>query len=245
MTATRPLTQTELDFLTEEDSPTLANALERLELRDRGSGYVGGQVRCNFPELGPMVGRALTVTCSDAVGRPARQDGYWELWSQLEQTEGPVVVVMKDASTTPSRVAYAGEIMTTLARRLGAVGMVTDGAFRDVAEVRAKGFHYFSRYTVASHANFELSQVGDPVVLDGERIATGDLLHGDANGIVVVPWESLPDLPGAVRTVRESEARDLAYLDGPDFTLEGYQRLRSYGAPGASPSPAPSPVRGA
>lgn len=245
MTDPRTLTQPELDFLTEEDSPTLANAIERLDLRDRGSGYIGGQVRCNFPELGPMVGRALTVTCSDAVGRPARQDGYWELWSQLEQTDGPVVIVMKDASTTPSRVAYAGEIMTTLARRLGAVGMVTDGAFRDVAEVRANGFHYFSRYTVASHANFELSHVGDPVVLDGERIATGDLLHGDPNGIVVVPWAALPDLPDAVRNVRESEARDLAYLGGPDFTLDGYRRLRSYGAPSAPPSPAPSSNRGA
>ncbi|MBE1876073.1 RraA family protein [Myceligenerans pegani] len=235
-TDARTLTDTELDFLAGVDSPTIANAVERLELRDRGTGYVGGRVRCDFPELGTMVGRALTVTVSDAIGRPARQDGYWELWERLDAMTGPVVIIMKDASTTPSRVAYAGEIMATLGQRLGAVGFVTDGALRDVAEVRAKGIHYFSRYTVASHANFELTRVGDPVLLDGERIATGDILHGDANGLVVVPWDALADLPAAVERVRDGEARDLAYIEGPDFTLAGYRRQRTYGTADAGPA---------
>ncbi|MFI9489265.1 RraA family protein [Promicromonospora sp. NPDC052451] len=227
---TPTLTTADLDFLSGVDSPTVANAIERLDLRDRSTGYVGGRIRCGFPELGPMVGRALTVTVSDALGRPARQEGYWDLWERLEGMTGPVVIVMKDASTTPSRVAYAGEIMATLAQRLGAVGFVTDGALRDVDEVRAKGIHYFSRYTVASHANFELTRVGDPVRLDGETVATGDVLHGDVNGLVVVPWAALPGLPAAVARVREGEARDLAYLESPDFTLAGYRRLRTYGA---------------
>lgn len=231
-TETRALTDAEREFLSGVDSPTIANALERLELRDRSTGYVGGRIRCDFPELGVMVGRALTVTVSNALGRPARQDGYWDLWERLEAMPGPVVIVMKDASTTPSRVAYAGEIMATLAQRLGAVGFVTDGALRDLEEVRAKGIHYFSRYTVASHANFELAQVGDPVLLDGETIATGDLLHGDANGLVVVPWASLDDLSEAVQHVQDGEARDLAYIEGPEFTLAGYRRLRTYGTAG-------------
>ncbi|GAA5026210.1 RraA family protein [Microbacterium fluvii] len=224
----------ELDFLAGVDSPTVANALERLALRDRRAGYLGGRIRCNFPELGTMVGRALTVTATDAVGRAADQSGYWELWERLEAMTGPVVIVMKDASGTPHRVAYAGEIMTTLAQRLGAVGIVTDGGLRDVAEVRANGFHYFSRYTVVSHANFELSAVGEPVLIDGEQISTGDLVHGDANGVVLVPWEALDALPGAVEAVRAGEARDLAYLASDDFILAGYRQQRSYGA---TPSP--------
>ena len=119
--------------------------------------------------------------------------------------------------------------MVTLGQRLGAVGMVTDGALRDLPEVRAKGFHYFMRYPVVSHANFELSKVGDPVLIDGQLVRTGDLLHGDANGIVLVPWEGLADLPEAVEAVRASERRDLDFLEGPEFTLEGYRRMRGYG----------------
>jgi regulator of RNase E activity RraA len=226
----RILTATELEFLRSVDSPTLANALERLTLRDRSEGYIGGEVGCAFPELGPMIGTAVTVTVTDAVGRPARQEGYWALWERLDATEGPTVIVMKDASGTPARVAYAGEIMGTLALRLGAVGIVTDGALRDLPEVRARGLHYFMRYAVASHANFELSGIGDPVVIGGQRVATGDILHGDSNGIVIVPWEGLVDLPDAVERIRSAERRDLEYIDGADFTLDGYKAVRGYGA---------------
>ncbi|BDV29598.1 RraA family protein [Microbacterium terricola] len=229
MSDTRDLTPSDLSYLRGIDSPTVANALERLQLRDRSDGYIGGSVQCAFPELGTMVGTALTVTVDNAVGRPARQDGYWQLWEALEQIEGPVVIVMKDASGTPHRVAYAGEIMVTLASRLGAIGIVTDGALRDVAEVRARGFHYFMRYPVVSHANFELSKVGDPVHLDGQVVHTGDILHGDANGIVIVPRVGLADLPGAVAAIQASERRDLDFIDGPDFTLEGYKQVRGYG----------------
>jgi len=229
MTDTRTLTPDDLEFLGDVDSPTIANALERLTLRDRSDGYLGGNVACAFPELGTMVGTALTLTVDNAVGRTARPEGYWELWSTLEALEGPVVIVMKDISGTPHRVAYAGEIMVTLAQRLGAVGIVTDGALRDVAEVRAKGFHYFMRHAVVSHAEFELANVGDPVLVDGQLVHTGDILHGDANGVVIVPWESLGDLPAAVEAVRVAERRDLDFIEGPDFTLEGYRAMRGYG----------------
>ena len=229
MTETRDLSINDLEFLQSVDSPTIANALERLNLRDRSDGYVGGSVRCAFPELGVMVGTALTVTVDNAVGRPARQEGYWDLWSTLERTPGPVVIVMKDASGTPSRVAYAGEIMVTLAHRLGAIGMVTDGALRDVAEVRARGFHYFMNYPVVSHANFELSKVGDPVHLDGQVVRTGDILHGDANGIVIVPAQALSEIRAAVPAIQESERRDLDYIDGDEFSLAGYREIRGYG----------------
>lgn len=224
------LSEDDLDYLRGVDSPTIANALERLRLRDRSDGYIGGSVQCAFPELGVMVGTALTVTVDNAVGRTARQDGYWELWHELERMAGPTVIVMKDASGTPHRVAYAGEIMVTLARRLGAIGIVTDGALRDVAEVRAKGFHYFMRYPVVSHANFELSDVGDPVLVDGQVVHTGDILHGDANGVVIVPATGLRDLRDAVAAIQSSERRDLDFIDGPEFTLEGYRALRGYGA---------------
>ncbi len=228
----------DLAYLRSVDSPTIANALERLDLRERRDGYIGGNVACRFPELGPMVGLALTVTVDDAVGRPARQEGYWALWEALEATAAPTVIVMKDASGAPERVAYAGEIMATLAQRLGAVGIVTDGALRDLDEVRAKGFHYFMRHAVVSHANFELSKVGDPVMLDGQLVRTGDLLHGDANGIVIVPDAGLPRLRDAVDAVRTAERRDLDFIEGPDFTLAGYREMRGYGTPAPASAPA-------
>jgi len=230
MVVGQSLSPADLAFLGGVDSPTVANALERLKLRDRSDGYIGGNVACAFPELGTMVGTALTVTVDNAVGRSASPDGYWDLWAALDAASGPTVIVMKDVSGTPHRVAYAGEIMVTLARRLGAVGIVTDGALRDVDEVRAKGFHYFMRHAVVSHAEFELSKVGDPVLLDGQLVQTGDVLHGDANGIVIVPWAGLAELPDAVEAVRTLERRDLDFIDSADFSLDAYRALRGYGS---------------
>ena len=56
-----------LETLRQIDTPTLANAIEAFKVRDRTEGYVGGDIRCLFPELGPMVGYAVTVA-----SRPAR-----------------------------------------------------------------------------------------------------------------------------------------------------------------------------
>jgi regulator of RNase E activity RraA len=160
--------------------------------------------------------------------RPASREGFWRMWEELEAMAGPVVLVIADESGAPQRVAYAGEIMSRLARRLGAVGMVTDGALRDIDEVRALGFHYFMRYPVVSHANFEIATVGEPIVVDGQSVQTGDLVHGDANGIVLIPWEILADLPDAVENVRTAEAGDMSYIDGDDFTLAGFKDRRGY-----------------
>ncbi len=186
-----PIPGESLAFLERVDSPTIANAVETFDDRDRTEGFIGGRVQCQFPDLGVMVGRALTVTASNAPGAVAPRDGYWQMWDALAAAEGPVVIAIADASGEPHRVAYAGEVMATIAKRLGAVGMVTDGALRDVDEVHAMGFHYFMQFPVVSHANFEITSVGEPITLDGEEIRTGDILHGDRNGIVVIPDDVL------------------------------------------------------
>ena len=85
---------------------------------------------------------------------------------------------------------------------------MTDGGLRDVHEVRRLGFGYFARYVVVSHGNFGVVDVGEPVTLDGQEVRTGDILHGDANGIVIVPRQVLDGLPEAVRGGSHAGAGD-------------------------------------
>lgn len=222
------LTQEQLDFLRGVDSPTIANAIEPFKVRDRCEGFIGGTIRCMFPELGVMLGYALTVTMTSKPGPVASRAGYWRMWEALEKAPSPAVVVVQDVSGAPSRCAYFGEVMATLAKRLGAVGIVTDGGVRDVDEVRAMGVHYFAPFPVVSHGNFEIVDVGVPVTLDGQVVRTGDLLHGDANGIVIVPPEVVADLPAAVARIREREQRMIAYIKSDEFTLEGVKNIAGY-----------------
>ncbi|GIW03932.1 MAG: hypothetical protein KatS3mg059_0552 [Thermomicrobiales bacterium] len=222
------LTPDILAFLRSVDSPTLANAIETFNLRDRTEGYIGGAVRCLFPDLGTMVGQALTVTVTNEPGPVAGREGYWKMWETLAAMPKPAVIVMHDISGKPSRCAYAGEVMATLAQRLGAVGMVTDGGFRDIAEVHALGMHYFASYVVVSHGNFSIVDVGIPIEMDGQRVETGDILHGDANGIVIVPPETLNGLPEAVERIRQREQALMHYIRSDAFTLDGVRAGRGY-----------------
>lgn len=217
-----------LAFLRSVDSPTIANAIENLKIRDRCEGYIGGSVRCMFPELGVMVGHALTVTMDSQPGPVADREGHGRMWEALVRTARPSIVVVKDLTGAPTRTAYFGEVMASVAKACGAVGVITDGGLRDIAEVRAMGLHYFAPYPVVSHGNFRIVEVGVPVTFDGQRIEPGDLLHGDLNGIVIVPTEALSQLPEGVDQVRRRERKMLDYVRGPDFSLKGFRDMGGY-----------------
>ncbi|TXG78494.1 MAG: RraA family protein [Thermomicrobiales bacterium] len=224
----RAFSDEQLAFLKSVDSPTIANAIEPFELRDRTDGYIGGNIGCLYPDLGVMVGQALTIKVSNPAGPVAGRDGYWAMWDALEQMPKPAVIVMQDISGAPHRCAYAGEVMATLATKLGAVGMVSDGGYRDIAEVHALGMHYFCPFAVVAHGNFAIQDVGQPVWIDGQRVSTGDILHGDVNGIVIVPRETLDGLPAAVEEIRVRERRVMDYIKSDKFNLADFKVGKTY-----------------
>jgi 4-hydroxy-4-methyl-2-oxoglutarate aldolase len=106
--------------------------------------------------------------------------------------------------------------------------MVTDGGLRDFHEVRALGFGYFSKYLVVSHANFDIIDIGNPITLDGQVVRTGDILHGDANGIVIVPREVLDGLPAAVEEVRTRERATMDFINSPEYTIAEARKRAGY-----------------
>ena len=214
-------------WLSQYDSPTVANAIETFKVRDRTDGYIGGYVHALY-ETGVMVGQALTVTIGQKPGKVAPRDGYWQMWQALEQMPSPSVVVMQDLSGQPERYACCGEVMATIAQRLGAVGIVVDGGLRDINEVRALGMHYYAAFPVVSHGNFEILDVGVPVQIDGQTIQTGDILHGDLNGIVVVPHDVLDGLEAAIGVIRDRESRFMNFIRGDTFSLEAAKAGTGY-----------------
>ncbi len=216
-----------VEWLKQYDSPTVANAIETFKVRDRTDGYIGGYVRAMY-DAGVMVGQALTVTIGQKPGKVAGRDGYWAMWEALSQMPSPSVIVMQDVSEAPERYACAGEVMATMAKKLGAVGMVVDGGLRDLHEVQALGFHYFAQFPVVSHGNFEILDVGIPVVLDGQEIRTGDILHGDVNGIVVVPNDVLDGLEAAIGVIRDRESRFMNFIKSDGFNLESAKAGTGY-----------------
>ncbi|KIT18059.1 RraA family protein [Jannaschia aquimarina] len=103
--------------------------------------------------------------------------------------------------------AAAGDVVTGILSNAGGAGLVTDGPLRDLAGLRAVGLPAFcTGLTPGSPVTKGPGRVGLPVVLAGQRVATGDVIVGDADGVVVVPLDDLPRVVEAVAKVAAAEA---------------------------------------
>jgi 4-hydroxy-4-methyl-2-oxoglutarate aldolase len=208
---------TTIEALRSIDSPTIANAIETFNLRPRVAGYVGYDIRCIFPDLPPTVGYAVTcVVDSTTEGRQGI--GFQRLYALLHDVPKPALVVMQDVGPDRLHSCHAGEIMATTMKRLGAVGILTDGGLRDVHQIRALGgFQLFCPGLVVSHGQPACVSVGDTVTISGLEIRMGDLLHGDANGVVLIPDQCTPDVVDAAQRVLAEEAITLSRIKSPEF----------------------------
>lgn len=208
-----------LDFLKTIDTPTVANAIESFQLRSRAEGFPSVHVRCLFPEMGVMCGYAVTAQVETVSNvNPLEEAEFINLFAAVEQSTKPAVVVMQDIGSEQERAAHSGEVMCTIFSRLGAIGLVTDAAVRDLSAVRKLGFQYFARGAVSSHAHFRIVRSSVPVHVHGMTVRPGDLLHGDENGLVSIPEACAQKLPEAVQKVLTGEQKLLDFVRQPGFT---------------------------
>lgn len=114
------------------------------------------------------------------------------------------------------RIAPWGELLTTAARARGAAGCLTDGFVRDIRQIRAMGFPVFHGgiAPLDSKGRGKVAAIDVPIACAGVRVAPGELVIGDADGIVIVP--------AAVES--EALARAFAKVDSEDRTREELAR---------------------
>jgi regulator of RNase E activity RraA len=118
-------------------------------------------------------------------------------------------------------------MMATTMKRVGAVGLLTDGGLRDINEIRALGdFHYYGRGLVVAHGRPCIYDVGAVLSIDGMTVRPGDLLHGDENGITVIPAAIAGQVAAQAMAVREAEQARLKDILGPDFHKQFEQATR-------------------
>ena len=209
--ANHPLTK-----LRSFDTATVCNAIELLDIRDRTDGFMGFNISCLFPELGPMVGYAVTATVRSTVpGSPGTRSGFSKLFTAIEKSPSPTILIFKDVGPDHHRSCHFGDMMATMCKRLGAIGLVTDGGVRDISTVRDLGFHYFAAGATPAHGNYEIVDSSLSVTVDGALVNPGDLIHADENGVGIFPPDRLSDLLEAAHLVRDREAKKIAALMDP------------------------------
>jgi regulator of RNase E activity RraA len=134
-----------------------------------------------------LCGRARTGLYMDVYDAPAGENPYEleiRLIDDLKPDEVPVF-----ACGASGRIAPWGELLSTAARARGAAGAVMDGLTRDVRAIRAMRFPMFAGGIgpLDSKGRGKVMAIDLPVEVAGVRVAPGDLVFGDADGVVVIP----------------------------------------------------------
>jgi regulator of RNase E activity RraA len=218
MTPVEPLTAAELDVLRGIPSPTIANALERFKVRGNCEGWTTGPVRCLFPELGAVVGYAVTLTVRSAppIEKP-KYPSRKPYWDHIAAYPAPRVVVAQELDQ-PSVGAFWGEVNANIHRALGCVGVITDGSVRDLDEVRRLGFHFWAAGVQVSHGYARLDDFNQPVTVFGMTVRPGDLIHADQHGAVIIPAEVARQVAAAAKVVEDRERPMIQLCSSPNFS---------------------------
>ncbi|HMC09879.1 MAG TPA: RraA family protein [Pirellulaceae bacterium] len=217
-----------LGKLAKFDTPTICNVIELFDIRPRNRGYMDGRIKCNFPELPPIVGFACTAAFrSDAP--PTGGDAYGSIGAQLDQIAklpGPAIVVFQDLDDPPAAAVF-GEVMCSTYQGFGSVGLVTSGAGRDLEQVRALKYPVFTGSTICSHGYCHMLHLGLPVRVGGLMVNQGDLLHGDANGVTNIPVEIASEVADIGGEFLAAEEIVMSYVKAPGpKSVTRYNELR-------------------
>ena len=159
------IAQASFDRLKRLDTCTVANAIERLNVRLRNEGFAHGAARCLFPQMPPTLGYAVTAQVRGEA-QPVRGGWYYdriEWWESFLSVPPPRVIVLEDIDHVPAFGAFIGEVHANIAAALKCVACITNGAVRDLPAIEALGFQLFAGDVSPSHAYAHIADWGKPV----------------------------------------------------------------------------------
>jgi len=217
-----PLTLEQLEALRRLDACILANAIETFRERLRNEGFMDNSVRCLFPRLQPMLGYAATIKIRGSA--PPTADGRFpertDWWDYVISLPAPRVVVVEDVSSRHGLGSLVGAVHMNILRALNCVGVVTNGAVRDIPAADSAGFHFFAGSVTVSHAYIHIVEIGNQVQVGGLKIKSGDLLHGDMHGVQSVPLDIAARIPAVAAKIAAKEQELIALCRSPEFSLD-------------------------
>ena len=218
------LTAADLKALTAFDTPTICNALEIVAPQRRLHGFNIEPLRCLYPDLPPVVGyaRTGTIRACEPSFRKAEEDKAKRLqwYSYVDKGPKPSLVILQDLDGV--RAGYGsfwGEVNSHVHRGLGALGVITNGSVRDIP-MNAKGFQMLAGSVMPSHAYVHVVDVGVPVTVCGMAVKSGDLIHADMHGAVVIPVDVAKQIGNAVKLLTRRESVIIGASKKKGFTFE-------------------------
>jgi regulator of RNase E activity RraA len=190
------------------NTPTIYNGWEQITKRDASrEGFNKEETRDFMPQMGPMVGYAVTVVIEP--GNPAHPKANPDATSQYREylagIPGPKIVVVQDLDKPDTYGAFWGEVNSNAHRSLGCVGTITDGAIRDLDEMCNAGFKALARRLCVGHAFSVPVRWNCEVEVFGTSVKPGQVIHADKHGFLAIPDEDLDKLVDAAAFMDANE----------------------------------------
>ena len=206
------LPHAELLRLKRWNTPTIYNGWEQITRHDAAADAFNVEETRDFmPQMGPMIGYAMTLVVEP--GNAAHKADGARLWqgyrAYLASEPGPKIVVVQDLDKPRVIGSFWGEVNANVARALGCVGTITDGAIRDLDEMTNAGFKALARRLCVGHAHATPVRWACEVEVFGRRIQPGQLIHADKHGFLAIPFGEETGLLEAASFMDANECQTL------------------------------------
>lgn len=223
-----PLTEADRTALIAFDTPSICNALEIVAPERRAKGFTVRPLVAPFPQLKPVLAYARTAIIRskepDGLAKDKAKAKRLAYYEYVEKGPRPSVMVMQDIDGDDRGFGcFWGEVQSNVHTGLGCVGVITDGTVRDI-DMMAPGFFVLAAGVVPSHAWVHAVDFGVQVNVAGMIVNSGDLIHADRHGAVVIPHGLERKVIEAATLIARREAVIIAAAKQPGFTVEVLKR---------------------
>jgi regulator of RNase E activity RraA len=221
-----------LNELAALDTPSVCNALEVVAPERRTFGFTIEPLQCLYPALKPVVGFARTATIrsvapSNLSAEEARKERLAYYQYVAEGGPKPAISIIQDLDGSRAGFgSFWGEVNSHLHKGLGCLGVVTDGSVRDL-DANAPGFQMLCRMVAPSHAHVHIVDFGGTVTVAGMYVSSGDLVHADRHGAVVIPKAVARQVNAAAALIARREAVLIGASKEAGFNFERLRKAMS------------------
>ena len=183
--------------------------------------YTDQSIRCMFPELGRIVGYA--ITCVYGLPDPNYSRlSFMDVIDELDASRKPSILVFqqKFPPEIAGKVGLAGGNMTSAMKAVGCVGAISNGPSRDIDEIRPMKFQYMLSGVTAGHGAMAVQAVNVPVTVAGMDVSPGEIIHMDENGACKFPADKLEAVLTNVRELQKQEETRINLLQNAKTAAE-------------------------
>jgi len=210
-----------LNLLKSVDTPTVCNAIEVAQGKRGFNDFTRGTMLASDTK-GVIVGYAVTAQIA-AIEPPTEavsviRERRMSYYKAMSENVKPSIAVVEDLDYPNCIGAFWGEVNTTIHKGFGMSGALTNGVMRDLGDM-AEGFPVVAGSIGPSHGFVHVRSVNQPINIFGMNIKSGDLVHADRHGAVVVPTDVIDDLETSILKMQQTErlVLDPARKKGFDF----------------------------